>query len=407
MPAARAIEMAAKGYYWEGRSRDGRLLKGVRREESAARLRAELQRDGVTPLKVRVKRLRRSQRRAIRPADVAFMMRELATVLEAGLPVVQALLITAESQHLARMQDLLEALSREVAAGGALSEALKRHPGHFGGLHVSLVAAGERSGRLAELLASLATWLERRERIRKKISSALSYPLAVLGIAVAVVGLMLIYVVPEFERMFSGYGAELPPLTRLVVGLSESLRQNGLTWLVSVAAGAGALTLTRRRLTAARRLEDRLKLRLPLLGSLFARAALARFMRTLATLLEAGLPAIEALDAAGGACGNRIYEAAIRQARDDVATGQGLRKAMSYLEALPPALARMIGVGEETGRLSDMCSHLADRYDEELQTAADRLGALLEPLLMAILGVLIGGLVLAMYLPIFRMGSVI
>ena len=399
--------MALRGYYWEGRSREGRLLRGSRREVSAAKVRADLQRDGVTPLKVRLKRLRRSQRRAIKPADVAFMTRELATVLEAGLPVVQALLITAESQHQARMQDVLEALSREVAAGGALSEALRRHPKYFGGLHVSLVAAGERSGRLSELLASLASWLERRERIRKKISSSLSYPLAVLGIAVVVVGLMLIYVVPEFERMFSGYGAELPPLTRLVVGLSESLRNDGLVWLGALAGAAGALGWARSRLPAARDLEDRVKLSLPMLGSLFARAALARFMRTLATLLEAGLPAIEALDGAAGACENRIYESAIRQVRDDVATGQGLRRAMSYLEALPPTLVQMIGVGEETGRLSEMCSHLADRYDDELQTAADRLGALLEPLLMAILGVLIGGLVLAMYLPIFRMGSVI
>ncbi len=399
--------MAARGYYWEGRTRDGRRLKGTRRNTSAAALRAELQRDGITPLKVRVKRLRRSQLRAIKPADVAFMVRELATVLEAGLPVVQALDITGEGQQQARMQDLLEALSREVSAGSSLSEALQRHPRYFGRLHVSLVAAGERSGRLPGLLTSLATWLERREAIRKKVSSALSYPLAVLAIAVVVVGLMLIHVVPEFERMFSGYGAELPPLTNLVVRLSESLRGNGLTWLGSLAFGAAALYWIRRRFGQVRHLEDRLKLRLPLLGSLLEKAALARFMRTLATLLDAGLPAVEALGAAAGACGNRLFETQIRQARDDVATGLGLRRAMTCLEALPPTLVQMVGVGEATGRLGEMCLHLADRYDEELQTAADRLGALLEPLLMAILGVLIGGLVLAMYLPIFRMGSVI
>lgn len=399
--------MASRGYYWEGRTRDGRKLKGTRRNSSAAGLRGELQRDGITPLKVRVKRLSRSQRRAIKPADVAFMVRELATVLEAGLPVVQALDITGEGQQQARMQDLLQALSLEVSAGSSLSEALKRHPKHFGSLHVSLVAAGEQSGRLPNLLASLATWLERREAIRKKISSALSYPLAVLAIAVVVVGLMLIHVVPEFQRMFSGYGAELPPLTNLVVRLSESLRGNGLTWLGSLVFGAAVLYWIRRRLEQVRHLEDRLKLRLPLLGSLLEKAALARFMRTLATLLDAGLPAVEALGAAAGACGNRLFETQIRQARDDVATGLGLRRAMTCLEALPPTLVQMVGVGEATGRLGEMCLHLADRYDEELQTAADRLGALLEPLLMAILGVLIGGLVLAMYLPIFRMGSVI
>ena len=402
-----AAEMALKGYRWEGRARDGRRLKGTRRDSSAAKVRAALQRDGITPLGVRARRLRRSQRRGIKPADTAFMVRELATVLQAGLPVVQALDITAESQHLARMQELLEALSREVAAGAALSEAMKRHRRHFGSLHTSLVAAGEGSGRLPELLASLATWLERRERIRRKITSALTYPLAVLGIAVVVVGLMLVYVVPEFERMFAGYGAELPPLTRIVVGLSDSLRASGPAWAASTAAGFAALAWVRRRMRAARYLEDRLKLRLPFLGALFARAALARFMRTLATLLDAGLPAVEALDAAAGACGNRVYEAAIRRTREEVASGQGLRNAMTYLSALPPALARMMGVGEETGRLGEMCAHLADRYDEELQTAADRMGALLEPLLMAILGVLIGGLVLAMYLPIFGMGSVI
>ncbi len=399
--------MALKGYQWEGRARDGRLLKGVRRASSAAKLRAALQRDGITPLAVRTRRLGRSQRRAIKPADIAFMVRELATVLEAGLPVVQALEITAESQNLAQMQDLLEALSRDVTAGSALSEAMKRHRKHFDSLHVSLVAAGEASGRLPELLASLAVWLERRESIRRKISSALSYPLAVLAIAAVVVGLMLVYVVPEFERMFAGYGADLPPLTRIIVEISGGLRESGLVWAAAAAAGSGALGWVRGRVRKARYLEDRLKLRLPVLGTLFARAALARFMRTLATLLEAGLPAVEALDAAAGACGNRVYEAAIRQTREEVASGQGLRRAMTYLAALPPALARMMGVGEETGRLGEMCAHLADRYDEELQSAADRMGALLEPLLMAVLGVLIGTLVLAMYLPIFGMGSVI
>ena len=399
--------MGARTYSWEGRSRDGRLLRGSHRESSAALVRARLQRDGVTPLKVRASRPGRGQRRAIRDADIAFMVRELATILEAGLPLVQALDIAAESQQLVRMQDLLDALSRDVSSGNPFSEALKRHPRHFGGLHASLAAAGERSGRLPELLSSLATWLERRERIRKKIASALSYPAAVLGIAVVVVGLMLVYVVPEFERMFAGYGAELPPLTRLVVGLSEQLREDGLLLLTLGGGVVLACGWMRRRLPGVRNLEERVKLRLPLLGGLLARAALARFMRTLATLLAAGLPAIDALDAAGGACGSSCYEEAIRQARDDVATGLSLRRSMAYLEVLPPELVRMVGVGEETGRLGEMCGHLADRYEEELASAADRLGALLEPMLMAILGVLIGGLVLAMYLPIFQMGSVI
>lgn len=399
--------MARSTYSWEGRSRDGQLLKGSTRDISAAKVRAQLQRDGVTPVRVRATRPELSRRRAIKPPDIAFMVRELATVLNAGLPVVQALEITAESQHQVRMQDLLETLAQEVASGNALSEALARHPRYFGGLHVSLVAAGERSGRLPDLLANLATWLERRERIRKKISSALSYPLAVLGIAAIVVGLMLVYVVPEFERMFAGYGAGLPPLTRLVVSLSDRLREDGLLWLSATGSSAVALAWLRRRLPGLRMLQDRLKLRLPMLGGLFARAALARFMRTLATLLEAGLPAIEALDGASGACGNRVYQAAIRRVRDDVATGQSLRRSMAYVQALPPAMVRMLGVGEETGRLGEMCRHLANRYEEELKSSADRMGALLEPLLMAILGVLIGGLVLSMYLPIFRMGSVI
>ena len=399
--------MGPRTYYWEGRSRDGRLLKGSHRETSAATVRARLQRDGVTPLKVRASRPGRAQRRAIRPADIAFMVRELATILEAGLPLVQALDIAAESQQLVRMQELLESLSRDVSSGNPFSEALKRHPKHFGSLHASLAAAGERSGRLPEFLSSLATWLERRERIRKKISSALRYPAAVLGIAVIVVGLMLVYVVPEFERMFAGYGAELPPLTRLVVDLSERLRDDGLVLLAAATGIALGLGWLRRRLPGARNLEERVKLRLPLLGGLLAQAALARFMRTLATLIAAGLPAIDALEAAAGACGSPFYEEAIRQARDDVATGLSLRRSMAYLNALPPELVRMVGVGEETGRLSEMCGHLAERYEEELESAADRLGALLEPLLMAILGILIGGLVLAMYLPVFQMGSVI
>ena len=399
--------MTRTTFAWEGRSRAGRLLKGSVRETSAARVRAELQRDGVTPLRVRPARPPRTRRRAVKPADIAFMMRELATVLNAGVPVVQALEITAEGQQLIRMQDLLESLAQEVASGNSLSEALARHPRYFGGLHLSLVAAGERSGRLASLLDNLATWLEGRERIRKKIASALSYPLAVLGIAAVVVVLMLAYVVPEFERMFAGYGAGLPPLTQFVVGLSEGLREYGLWWLAAIAASMLALAWWRKRSPALLLFEHRIRLRLPMLGGLFSRAALARFMRTLATLLEAGLPAIEALDGAAGACGNRVYEAAIREVRDDLATGQSLRRSMAYVEALPPAMVRMLGVGEEAGRLSEMCGHLAGRYEDELKASAERIGALLEPLLMAILGVLIGGLVLSMYLPIFRMGSVI
>ncbi|WP_446830390.1 type II secretion system F family protein [Candidatus Foliamicus sp.] len=396
-----------RGYQWEGRSRDGRLLKGAQRSGSAAQVRASLQRDGVTPLRIRAKRLARGQRRPVKPADMAAMIRELATVLEAGLPVVQALEITAEGQNLARLQELLEALSRDVAAGSALSEAMQRQRKHFDSMHVSLVAAGESSGRLPELLASLAIWLERRERIRRKIASALSYPLAVLGIAVVVVGLMLVYVVPEFERMFASYGAALPPLTRFVVAMSEGARGSGLAWAIAAGAVIGALAWARKRIRGARGLEDRLKLRLPFIRGIVARAALARFMRTLATLLQAGLPAVEALNAAAGACGNRVYEQAMKRAGEELAAGQGLRAAMAYIAALPPGLARMMGVGEETGRLGEMCTHLADRYDEELQSAADRMGALLEPLLMTILGILIGGLVLAMYLPIFGMGSVI
>ena len=399
--------MTRSTYAWEGRASDGRLLKGLRRDISSANVRAELQRGGVTPLRVRAARPTRSQRRRIRPVDIAGMVRELATVLTAGLPIVQALEITAESQQQFRMQDLLDTLSQDVAAGNSLSEALGRHPKYFGALHVSLVLAGERSGRLPELLANLATWLERREQIRKRISSALSYPAAVLGIAAVVVGLMLIYVVPEFERMFAGYGAGLPPLTRFVVSLSERLREDALLWLAITGSAALFAAWLRTRLPGLRMHEDQLKLRLPILGGLFARAALARFIRTLATLLDAGLPAIEALDGAAGACGNRVYQAAIGHARDEVATGQSLRRSLAYLHTLPPELVRMLGVGEETGRLSEMCRHLADRYEEELKTSAERLGALLEPLLMAILGILIGGLVLAMYLPIFRMGSVI
>ena len=399
--------MALRGYQWEGRSRDGRLLKGAQRSGSAAQVRASLQRDGVTPLRIRAKRLARGQRRPVKPADMAAMIRELATVLEAGLPVVQALEITAEGQNLARLQELLEALSRDVSAGSPLSEAMQRQRKHFASMHVSLVAAGEGSGRLPELLASLAIWLERRERIRRKIASALSYPLAVLGIAVVVVGLMLVYVVPEFERMFASYGAALPPLTRFVVAMSEGARGSGLAWAIAAGAVIGALAWARKRIRGARGLEDRLKLRLPFIRGIVARAALARFMRTLATLLQAGLPAVEALNAAAGACGNRVYEQAMKRAGEELAAGQGLRSAMAYIAALPPGLARMMGVGEETGRLGEMCTHLADRYDEELQSAADRMGALLEPLLMTILGILIGGLVLAMYLPIFGMGSVI
>jgi type IV pilus assembly protein PilC len=334
-------------------------------------------------------------------------MRQLATMLAAGIPLVQAFEIIGTGHENPAMQELLLAIKQDVEGGTALAEAFSKHPLYFDDLVVNLVTAGEQSGALETLLDKIATYKEKTEAIKKKIKKALTYPAAVLVVAVVVTTILLIFVIPQFEDLFEGFGADLPTFTRMVVDLSEFVRDQGWLLLIIIFAAGYSYLWTKKRSRRLREIEDKIFLKLPIVGSILEKSAIARYARTLSTMFSAGVPLVEALESVSGATGNVVYEKAVLKMRDEVATGQRLQRAMINTELFPNMVVQMIAVGEESGSLDEMSSKVADFYEEDVDNAVDNMSSLLEPLIMAILGVLVGGLVVAMYLPIFKMGAVV
>jgi type IV pilus assembly protein PilC len=305
------------------------------------------------------------------------------------------------------MQKLILAIKSEVEGGSSLAKALSRHPLHFDDLFVNLVTAGEQAGALETLHDKIATYKEKTEAIKKKVKKALFYPAAVVVVAFIVTAILMIFVIPEFESLFQGFGADLPAFTRMVIDISKFIRSEG--WLIVIAIGGcvSGFIYFKKRSRAMRHFLDRAVLRVPIIGPILNKSAIARYARTLATTFAAGVPLVEALDSVAGATGNIVYENAVLQMRDEVATGQRLQRAMENTELFPNMVNQMVAVGEESGSLDDMASKVADFYEEEVDNAVDSMSSLLEPLIMAVLGVLVGGLVIAMYLPIFKMGAVV
>jgi type IV pilus assembly protein PilC len=305
------------------------------------------------------------------------------------------------------MQKLILSIKADVEGGNALADALSKHPLYFDDLFVNLVTAGEQAGALETLLDKIATYKEKTEAIKKKIKKALTYPAAVLVVAFVVTIILLIFVIPAFEDLFKGFGADLPAFTRMVIDLSVFVRTQG--WILAIMAGAGvaAFFYFKKRSRAMRHFLDRMSLKFPIIGPILQKAAIARYARTLSTMFSAGVPLVEALESVAGATGNIVYEIGVLQMKDEVATGQRLQQAMENTDLFPNMVIQMIAVGEESGSLDDMSAKVADFYEEDVDNAVDNLSSLLEPMIMAILGVLVGGLVVAMYLPIFKMGSVI
>jgi type IV pilus assembly protein PilC len=305
------------------------------------------------------------------------------------------------------MQKLILAIKSDVEGGSSLAEALAKHPLHFDDLFVSLVAAGEQAGALETLLDKIATYKEKTEAIKKKIKKALFYPAAVVVVAVVVTAILLIYVIPEFESLFQGFGADLPAFTRFVIELSKFVQETGWLMLIGLVGGIWGLIEAKKRNRGVQHFLDRAMLKLPIIGAILNKSAIARYARTLSTTFAAGVPLVEALTSVAGATGNIVYESAVLKMRDEVATGQRLQRAMENTDLFPNMVNQMIAVGEESGSLDAMSAKVADFYEEEVDNAVDSMSSLLEPLIMAILGVLVGGLVIAMYLPIFKMGSVV
>jgi type IV pilus assembly protein PilC len=395
-------------FLWEGTDRKGNKIKGKSMASTEEAVRADLRRRGVVPTRIRKQSSGLfSGGGKITTSDIAIFSRQLATMLSAGIPLVQAFEIVGAGHENAAMQKLILGIKGDVEGGSALAEALAKQPLYFDDLFVNLVEAGEQAGALETLLDKIATYKEKTEAIKKKIKKALTYPAAVMVVAFVVTTILLIFVIPAFEDLFKGFGADLPTFTRMVIDLSVFVRTNGGILATVIGAAFATFFYFKKRSRALRHFLDRMSLKLPIIGPILQKASIARYARTLSTMFSAGVPLVEALESVAGATGNIVYEQGVLAMRDEVATGQRLQQAMENTDLFPNMVIQMIAVGEESGSLDDMSAKVADFYEEDVDNAVDNLSSLLEPLIMAILGVLVGGLVVAMYLPIFKMGAVI
>lgn len=394
-------------FTWEGVDGKGNKVKGKSLAANETAVKSELRRKGVVPSRIKKQSTLFSGNKKITAGDIAIFSRQLATMMAAGIPMVQAFEIVGTGHENPSMQKLILAIKEDVEGGSSLHEALAKHPLYFDDLFVNLVEAGEQAGALETLLDKIATYKEKTEAIKKKIKKALFYPTAVMVVAAIVTTILLIFVIPAFEDLFTGFGADLPGFTRMVIDLSAFVRNNGWYIVIALAAGGYAFFYFKKRSRAMREFLDRLSLKLPVIGPILEKAAIARYARTLSTMFAAGVPLVEALESVAGATGNIVYENGVMQMRDEVATGQRLQQAMENTELFPNMVNQMIAVGEESGSLDEMSAKVADFYEDDVDAAVDSMSSLLEPLIMAILGVLVGGLVVAMYLPIFKLGAVV
>lgn len=396
-------------FVWQGTNKQNKPVKGESRGASVALVKAELRRQGINPtnVKKKPKPLFGARKKKIQTKDVAVFARQLATMMAAGVPLVQSFEIVAKGHENPAMQELLLNVKSDVEGGTSLSEALAKHPKQFNDLFCSLVHAGEQAGILEGLLGRLATYMEKTESLKKKIKKALFYPTAVVVVAFVITAILMIFVIPQFEELFKGFGAELPALTKAVVGLSRIFQD--YWWLIF--GGLWGMFMFIKKLSETsekfNRMVDIISLKLPIVGDILTKATIARFARTLSTMFSAGVPLVEAMATVAGTVGNRLYGEAVMQMRDEVSTGQQLQVSMRQVNLFPNMVLQMVAIGEETGSLDGMLSKVADFYEEEVDSMVDGLSSLLEPLIMAVLGTIVGTLVIAMYLPIFKMGQVV
>ena len=406
--ATKAAEQKNVTFLYEGVDRQGKKVKGETSGKGPALVRAELRKQGINAKKVVKKReINIGGKKKIKPMDIAIFTRQMATMMKAGVPLVQAFEIVADGLDNPSMKDLVLKLKVEVEGGNNFAGALSKHPDYFDDLYCSLIDAGEQAGALETMLDRVALYKEKSEALKQKIKKAMKYPATVVVAAVIVTAILLLKVVPVFQDLFEGFGAELPAFTMFVINLSKSLSNNFLFILVAIIAFVVGFSTLKRKSEAFRNMLDRTYLKLPIVGDLTFKSTIARYARTLSTTFSAGVPLIEALDACAGATGNVVYRNAVYQIKDDVATGQQLQFAMRATGVFPAMALQMTAIGEESGALDAMLEKVAVYYEDEVDNAVDGLTSMMEPLIMAVLGVLIGGLIVAMYLPIFQLGNVV
>ncbi|MGE0384832.1 MAG: type II secretion system F family protein [Gammaproteobacteria bacterium] len=396
-------------FVWEGLDRHGKRVKGEMSGTSDALVKAQLRRQGVNPTAVKKKAapLFGASGKKITSKDITIFSRQLATMMSAGVPLVQSFEIVGRGHENRNMQNLILDVKGNVEAGGTLTESLRRHPQHFDDLFCNLVAAGEQAGILESILHKIATYKEKTEALKSKIKGALFYPTAVIVVAFVITAILMIFVIPQFQEMFSGFGADLPALTQMVINMSNFFVTRWYVIFGGIAAAVIGLWQAYKRSPAFQHACDRYSLKLPVIGDILEKSAIARYARTLSTMFAAGTPLVEAMQSVAGACGNIVFHDATMKMRDEIATGTQLQAAMRETNLFPNMVIQMVSIGEESGALDDMLGKVADWYEQEVDDAVEALTSLLEPLIMAVLGVVIGGLVIAMYLPIFKMGQVV
>lgn len=395
-------------YTWEGVDKQGKKTKGEIEAVNVAFVNATLRRQGISPTKV----AKRSKplftfKKKIKPKDIAVFSRQLATMLQSGIPVAQAFDIVGKGHENPSVQELILSIKQDVESGTSLTVALGKHPLHFDKLYCNLVGAGEAAGILDSILDKVATYKEKIEAIKGKIKSALFYPTAVITVAFIITAVLLVFVIPQFESLFAGFGADLPALTKMVIDLSKVFTSYWYLIFGSIIGTVAFISYSYKRSEKMQHTFDRVLLKAPVIGEIVKKATIARFARTLATMFAAGVPLVESLDSVAGAAGNRVYYDGTLKIKADVSTGTQLQIAMNATQLFPNMVVQMVAIGEESGELDKMLGKVADFYEQEVDDAVAGLSSLLEPLIMAFLGIVVGGLVVAMYLPIFKLAAVV
>ena len=394
-------------FTWQGVDRKGNKIAGELEAGSIALVKAHLKKQGITAKKVTKKSEPLFGGGKIKPMDIAIFTRQLATMLKSGVPLIQSFDIVSEGLENKAMESLIRQIRNEVAGGGSLAGALERHPKYFDELFCNLVNSGEQSGALETMLDRVATYKEKSEALKSKIKKAMTYPIAVVAVAVIVTGLLMVKVVPQFAEIFGSFGAELPAFTQVVIGISEWFQAY---WFIALLIIVGTFTAHKEAMQRSQKYKDGmdgLLLKAPVVSNIIHQSVYARFARTLATTFSAGVPLVEALDSVAGAAGNVFYANAIKKVREDVTTGMPLNQALRATNMFPAMLLQMTAIGEESGALDTMLEKVATHYEAEVDNAVDSLTSLMEPLIMSVLGVLVGGLMVAMYMPIFQLGQAV
>lgn len=396
-------------FSWEGTDKKGNKTKGETTGPNVALVKAQLRKQGISPTKVRKQALSLGgpKKKKITPFDIAIFVRQLATMMKAGVPLIQSFDIVAEGLENPSLRELVIDIKNDVAAGNNFAGALKKHPQHFDDLFCNLVDSGEKSGALETMLDRVAMYMEKTETLKKKVKKAMTYPISVLVVAFIVTTILLLKVVPQFQAMFDNFGADLPVFTQFVVGISEWMQEWWLFFLFGIGAFIYIFKEIKIRSEKFRDALDRTMLKLPIVGDIIDKSSVARFARVLSTTFAAGVPLVDALDSVAGATGNVVYRTAVEKIRDDVSSGTQLQFSMKSTAVFPSMAVQMVAIGEESGALDSMLDKVAQHFEDEVDNLVDNMTTLMEPIIMGVLGVLVGGLIIAMYLPIFQMGQVV